>query len=279
MGQQSIHWIYYDPVHYMECSNSSMTSMQFSLTAMEVIPHISSLSLRQYTLAGPVCTGILLVDPAYTMTPLGDPANTCGVRWKTTVKKLNETASHWNATGKTELKLSHTGMPQEWSSVATIPVWDAKIAGHHAASGQVSVNSACTWSLLVCNSHQFGSSYMRVLQHHSMHAFDMSTITVFVYLGLQFKWNQLSSNNSRHTNCIHMWFDAGKWHDLLTSKPEVVSTLGYHWADYTGTTQADAISRWSSSGNPELICIIVTHWKTTGATGTLGCHWNHTGWY
>ena len=27
-----------------------------------------------------------------------------------------------------------------------------------------------------------------------------------------------------------------------------------------------------------LIDITGTHWKTTGATITLGCHWNHTGW-
>ena len=26
------------------------------------------------------------------------------------------------------------------------------------------------------------------------------------------------------------------------------------------------------------IPLIRPHWKTTGATGTLGCHWNHTGW-
>ena len=46
----------------------------------------------------------------------------------------------------------------------------------------------------------------------------------------------------------------------------------------TGTSLADAITQWYSSGNQELFCIIGTHWKTTGATSTLGCHWNHTGW-
>ena len=84
---------------------------------------------------------------------------------------------------------------------------------------------------------------------------------------------------------------AGKWPDLMTSKPDSVSTLGYHWTDHTGrplepqvhwdatgTTLADASTQWWSRGNPVLICIIGTHWKTTGATNTLGCHWNHTGW-
>ena len=77
----------------------------------------------------------------------------------------------------------------------------------------------------------------------------------------------------------------------MTSKPDSVSTLGYHWTDRTGrplepqvhwdatgTTLADASTQWCSSGGPVLICIIGTHWKTTGATSTLECHWNHTGW-
>ena len=77
----------------------------------------------------------------------------------------------------------------------------------------------------------------------------------------------------------------------MTSKPDSVSTLGYHCTDRTGrplepqvhwdatgTTLADASTQWCSSGDPVLLCIIGTHWKTTGATCTLGCHWNHTGW-
>ena len=78
----------------------------------------------------------------------------------------------------------------------------------------------------------------------------------------------------------------------MTSKPDSVGTLGCHWTDQTGrplepqvhwnatgTTLADARAQWCSSGDPVLICIIGTHWKTTGATSTLGCHWNHTGWF
>ena len=131
---------------------------------------------------------------------------------------------------------------------------------------------------------------MWVLQHHCVHAFDMSTIIIFVQLGLQVKWNQLSSNNSHNTSCIHKGSHAGKWPDLMTSKPYSVSTLGYHWTDHTGrplepqvhwdatgTTLADTSTEWCSSDDPVLICIIGTHWKTTGATSTLACHWNHTG--
>ena len=125
---------------------------------------------------------------------------------------------------------------------------------------------------------------MWVLQHHSVHAFDMSTIIVFVYLGLQVKWNQFSSNNSHHTSCIHKGSHARKWPGLMTSKPDSVSTLGYHWTDHTGrpldtqvhwgatgTTLADASTQLCSRGDPVLICIIGTHWKTNGST--LETHW------
>ena len=131
---------------------------------------------------------------------------------------------------------------------------------------------------------------MWVPQHHPVLAFDMRTIIVFVYLGLQVKWNQLSSNNSHHTSCIHKGLYAGKGPDLMTSKPDSVSTLGCHWTDdterplepqvhwdATGTTLTDASTQWCSSGDPVLVCIIGTHWKTTGATSTLGCHWKTTG--
>ena len=65
----------------------------------------------------------------------------------------------------------------------------------------------------------------------------------------------------------------------MTSEPDAVSTLGYHWTDYTGTTLDDAITKWPPSGNPKLLMYIIgTHWNITGDTGTLGCHWNHTGW-
>ena len=57
-------------------------------------------------------------------------------------------------------------------------------ARHQAASGKVS--SAFTWGLLLSNAYQFGSSNVWVLQHQYVHAFDMSTIIVFVYLGRQY---------------------------------------------------------------------------------------------
>ena len=130
---------------------------------------------------------------------------------------------------------------------------------------------------------------MWVLQHYSVHAFDMSTRTVFVYLGLQVKWNQFSSNNSYHTNWIHKVSHAGKWPDLMTSKPDSVSTLGYHWTDHaglplepqvhwdaTGTTLADASTQWCPSVNLHNWNRLEDHWKATGRS--LEDHWKHTGY-
>ena len=36
--------------------------------------------------------------------------------------------------------------------------------------------------------------------------------------------------------------------------------------------------QWCPIADPVLICIIGTYWKNTGATSTLRCHWNYTGW-
>ena len=74
----------------------------------------------------------------------------------------------------------------------------------------------------------------------------------------------------------------------MTSEPDFVSTLEYHWTDHTGrplepqahwdatgTTLADASTQWCPSGDPVLICIIRTDWNTTGRP--LEDHWKHTG--
>ena len=111
----------------------------------------------------------------------------------------------------------------------------------------------------------------------------------FVYLGLQFKWSQFSSNISHNTGCIQKGSHALKWPDLITTEPDYISTLGYHWADHTGrplepqvhwdatgTTLADASVQWCPSGDPVLICIIGTHWNTTGRP--LEDHWKHNGY-
>ena len=51
-----------------------------------LLPYDPSLTLSQCTLAGPVYTGMPLVDPVYTGIPLGDSASTCRVHWNTTGK-------------------------------------------------------------------------------------------------------------------------------------------------------------------------------------------------
>ena len=63
-------------------------------------------------LAGPVYTGMPLVDPLYPGIPLGHPANTCRVlehHWK----NLVESAPHWDATGETLTVAAYTGTPLE----------------------------------------------------------------------------------------------------------------------------------------------------------------------
>ena len=152
-------------------------------------------------------------------------------------------------------------------------VWNDKMAGQQSVSGQVSVNSALTWSSLFYNGYELCSQNMSVLQHHPVHAFDMSTIIVFVYLGLHVKWNQFTSNNSHHTSCIHKGLHAGKWPDLITSKSDSDSTLGYHWTDHTGTPLEPQV-HWDATGTTladasSQFC--PSHLKTTGIP--LETHW------
>ena len=159
-------------------------------------------------------------------------------------------------------------------------VWNDKMTGHQAGNGQVYVNSGFNWSLLVSNACQFSSSNVWVLQHHCVHALDMSTIIIFLYLGFQYKWNQLCANNSCHTSGIQKGLHAGKWPDLMTWWPPN-QTLQYTGmplnrlhCNHTGWCYRPVVFQWQSRLN----CIIGTPWKTTGATSTLGCHWNQTGW-
>ena len=74
---------------------------------------VEALTLSQWALAGPVYTGMPLVDPVYTGITLGDdPVNTCKVHWNTT-GKLSWNSPHWNATGETLTFATYTGTPLE----------------------------------------------------------------------------------------------------------------------------------------------------------------------
>ena len=99
----------------------------------------------------------------------------------------------------------------------------------------------------------------------------------FCVFGVASQMKSVSSNNSHHTSYIHKGSHAGKRPDLMSSKPDSVGTLGYHWTDHTGrplepqvhwdatgTTLADASTQWCPSGDTVLISIIGTHWKTIG---------------
>ena len=167
-------------------------------------------------------------------------------------RNLVENAPHWDATGETLCKLS---LYLEFTALQWIP---ALLLTHMNTSTSL---CACLW-----------------YEHHYS----------FVYLGLQVKWNQLSSNNSHHTSCMHKGLHAGEWTDPMTFKPDSVNTLGDHWTDHpgrplepqvhwdaTGTTLADASIQWCPSGDRVLICLIGTYWNTTG--GPLEDHWKHTG--
>ena len=193
---------------------------------------------------------------------------TLGYHWAT-----KRVLAGYTATPLEKLSWNCPTLECHWRSSDYCSLHWNNIGEQQAANGQISVNSAFSWGLLLlCNEYQFCFSNVWVLQHHSVHALVIRSIIIFGYLVLQFKWNQFSSNKSRHTIYMLTGLHAGKWPDLMTSKPDYVSTLGYHWTDCTGTSTADVITPWCPSGNIVLICIIGTHWKNTWATGAPGCH-------
>ena len=249
-----------------------------------------------------------LADLVYTGIPLGDPANIAGYIGTPLNKRSWNCPTlecHWGDYNSPHTIQAHI---VKQSSIHASLKWQD--GGTQGTSGQISVNSAFTWSLLLSTVYQFCSSNMWLVQHHFVHAWDISTIIAFVYFGLQYKWNQLSSNNSRHTSCIHRGLHAGKWPDPMTSKPDAPSSLGVplgrlHW-NHTGWCYRPSVFQWQSnvnlhnwntleyrwghtytgmpkephwpmsapSGNSVLIRIIETHWITTGRP--LEAHWKHT---
>ena len=103
-------------------------------------------------------TGTPLVDPVHTGIPLGDTCSEClqGTLehdWK----KLVETVPHWNATEETLTIAAYTGTPLEGLQQPT------HMQALHTSS-----------ALQMCE-------YLTI----TVHAVDFSTITVFLYLGLQ----------------------------------------------------------------------------------------------
>ena len=114
---------------------------------------------------------------------------------------------NWNATGMTQVEPVYTGIPLgdpanicrvHWNTTGeTVPHWNA--------TGETDYCSL-RWGT---NAYRCYSSNVWVLQHHFVHALDISAIIVFCVFGVAVQRNQLSSNNSCHTSCIHKRLHAG----------------------------------------------------------------------
>ena len=194
-----------------------------------------SFTLSQCALAGSVYTGMPLVDPVYTGILLGDPANVAGYTgtplekrsWNCPTLECHwRNSDHgsllWNTTGGTVTAHKHTwDLSSKWIGLCKFS-FNLEFTALQWISVLLFKRVSTSTSLYICLGYE---------HHYS-----------FCVYGLQFKWNQLNSTNSRHTSCMHKGLYAEKWPDLVTLKPDSVSTLGYHWADCTGTTLADAIT-------------------------------------
>ena len=87
-----------------------------------------------------------------------------------------------------------------------MPVWNDKMAAQQAPSGQVSVISAFTWSLLLCNAYQFCSSNVWIRQYHFVQYLGYEHHYSFLYIS-----NEISlAQTTRHTSGIHTEMHAGE---------------------------------------------------------------------
>ena len=160
-------------------------------------------------------TGMPLVNPAYTGIPLGHPANTCRVHWKDNIwncltlechwRNVNIFRLHWNTTGKNSWNCPTLGC--HWRNFCSLH-WNTTggtvVAPTHAQAHIVKQNSIhaslrwqdgeapiSKWTGLCKFSFYLEFTALQwipvlllnmwVLQHHSVHAFDLSSIIVSAY--------------------------------------------------------------------------------------------------
>ena len=209
-------------------------------------------------------------------------------------KILVEIAPHWNATGETLIVAACTGTPLAGLLQPPKP--------RHKVSGLKWQDGGTTSSKWTCLCKFSFYLEFTALQWIPVLFFKRVSISIslsscleyehhyslfFVYLGLQFKSKKLSQNNSHHTRFIHKGLHTRKWPDLMSSKLSVrrdttgQTTLKPHWL-MLSPSGVPVVSQWCHSGNPVLICIIGTHWKTlesqihcdaSRTTLPLDCHW------
>ena len=125
----------------------------------------------------------------YTRTPLEKLSWNCP-----TLEYSDYCSLHWNTTGGTTTAPPHTHTHIiKQSSIWASFKWQDDWTPSSKWTGLYKFSFYMEFTALQCIPMLFK---VWVLQHHSVHAFDMSTIIVFVYLGLHYIWNHLSLNNS-----------------------------------------------------------------------------------
>ena len=179
-------------------------------------------------------------------------------------RNLVETDPHWDATRETLTFVADTGTPVEGlkqpthapahmikqSSILGSLKWQDGGTPISKWTGLCKVSlymefTVLQWVPILLLTHVSTSTSLCACLWYEHHY-------NFEYLGLQVNWNQFSSNNSHHPSCIHK--------EAACYEVTWLNGLQTRLSQYTGVPLDKA------------------HWFTTGATSTLGCHWNHTGW-
>ena len=205
-------------------------------------------------------TGMPLVGPVYTVIPLGDPGSTAWytgaplekLSWNCPTLECNWTLYDYCDIAA-DIGTALEGLYQPPHTQAHI----VKQSSIHASLKWQDDGTSSKWTGLCRFSfclEYTALHYIPVLLSKRVEYFSITLcmpwiwapLCFFVYLGLPYKWNQLSSKQllSYQLYTKHKELHAGKWPAVMTSKPDALSTLGYHWTDCSGTTLAYASTQW-----------------------------------
>ena len=144
---------------------------------------------------------------------------TLGCHWRNS----NFCSLHWNTTGRTVT--AHTPV-SKWTGLCIFSLYVEF--------------TALQWMPVLLLAHVSTSTLLCACLWYEPH------YRFFLYLGLQVKWNQFSSNNSHHTSCIHKGSHAGKW-SLVSlrcwSYGSLLESTLWTTSFITGTYPADSARR------------------------------------
>ena len=163
---------------------------------------------------------------------------------------------HWR-----DYNSTHTHRHIYFSRVAFMSVCNDKMTEHQAAGGHISVNPACTWSLLFSNAYQLSANVLSAslcacLGHEHHYSAEVT------------RPNEIQTRHSQYSR------DTSSIHGLQTRFRHCMGKPldRLHW-NHTGLWYRPVVSKWQSSVNLHNWTILKGHWSHKYTAMPLEPHW------